>query len=35
MKCPKSFCLEVQLVCDGQDHCENGEDELHCGKLEF
>ena len=33
MKCPNSFCLEIRLVCDGEKHCENGEDELNCGKL--
>ena len=31
-KCPKSFCIEKQFVCDGVPQCENGEDELHCGK---
>ena len=35
MKCPNSFCLEIRLVCDGEKHCENGEDELNCGKLKY
>ena len=32
-KCPDSFCIEKQFVCDGVPQCENGEDEQHCGKL--
>ena len=35
MKCPNSFCLEIRLVCDGEKHCKNGEDELNCGKLKY
>ena len=34
-KCHNSFCLEVKLVCDGESQCENGEDELNCGKIVF
>ena len=30
-KCPKSFCLDGQYVCDGTPHCPDGEDELGCG----
>ena len=34
-KCHNSFCLEVKLVCDGESQCENGEDEINCGKIVF
>lgn len=33
MKCPNSYCIQMWLVCDGQEHCPNGEDELYCGKV--
>ena len=31
-KCPNSFCVERRYVCDGTVHCENGVDELDCGR---
>ena len=30
-KCPESFCVEKQYVCDGIAHCQSGEDEQDCG----
>ena len=31
-KCPESFCVEKQYVCDGIPQCESGEDENDCGE---
>ena len=31
-KCPGSFCVEIQYVCDGVAHCHHGEDEHNCGE---
>ena len=32
-KCPGSFCLENRFVCDGEMNCQNGEDEVDCGRF--
>ncbi|KAJ8298415.1 hypothetical protein KUTeg_024946 [Tegillarca granosa] len=29
-KCPNSFCIDISLLCDGNKHCPNGEDEIGC-----
>ena len=29
-KCPNSYCIPYQYVCDGQWDCWNGEDEINC-----
>ena len=34
-KCPGSFCLKERFVCDGEKHCEHGEDEINCGMHYF
>ena len=31
-KCPRSFCIESQYLCDGILQCKDGEDEENCGK---
>ncbi|XP_069101259.1 uncharacterized protein [Argopecten irradians] len=31
-KCSNSYCIHVRLLCDGQKHCPNGEDEQMCGR---
>ena len=31
-KCPRSFCIESQYVCDGILQCKDGQDEENCSK---
>ena len=31
-KCPGSFCIESQYVCDGILQCKDGQDEENCSK---
>lgn len=41
-ECPKgqylcqhqSYCIDIELICDGISHCIQGDDELDCGKNE-
>ncbi|XP_048738543.2 uncharacterized protein LOC125653234 isoform X2 [Ostrea edulis] len=30
IKCPSSFCIPPRLICDGEKHCKDGADEMHC-----
>lgn len=30
--CPSGRCILNTWICDGQKDCEDGLDELHCGK---
>ncbi len=32
VKCPKSYCLSTNKVCDGVKDCPFGEDEVNCGR---
>lgn len=32
-KCPHSYCIPFQWVCDGKVHCEKGDDEVGCSKI--
>lgn len=32
-KCPRSYCLPLHKVCDGQPDCLGGQDELDCEKF--
>ena len=29
-KCPRSYCIPTRKVCDGEDDCLEGEDEVNC-----
>lgn len=29
-KCPDAYCIPIRLLCDGQWHCPNGDDERQC-----
>lgn len=34
--CPgKKFCISIELICDGINHCFYNEDEMNCRKLQF
>jgi hypothetical protein len=35
IKCPRSFCIPPRLICDGEKHCQDGVDEVNCGKCKF
>lgn len=28
----KSHCIDIELICDGINHCYHGDDEFNCGK---
>ena len=32
-KCPGSYCIPITYICDGENDCIFGEDEVHCNKL--
>ena len=32
-KCPDSYCISLHNICDGKQHCSNGEDEQDCGMI--
>ena len=32
IQCAPGHCLPIDLICDGMFQCENGTDELNCGK---
>ena len=32
-KCPGSYCIPITYICDGENDCIFGEDEVHCDKL--
>lgn len=27
-----SYCIDIELICDGISHCFHGDDENDCGK---
>ena len=29
------YCISIRLVCDGINHCSDGEDEVFCGSSPF
>ena len=33
VKCPGSYCLPLNKICDGQSDCPGGTDEINCGLL--
>lgn len=30
--CPSGSCISTSWLCDGQNDCKDGEDELQCGE---
>ena len=28
----KAHCINIELICDGINHCYQGDDEIDCGK---
>lgn len=31
----RRFCISIELVCDGVNHCLNNDDEIDCGWFSF
>ncbi|KAL4238889.1 hypothetical protein ACF0H5_003596 [Mactra antiquata] len=31
VKCPRSYCIPLNFICDGINQCQGGEDEFGCG----
>ena len=32
LKCPGSYCIDIEHICNNVMDCPNGEDEHGCGK---
>ena len=33
VKCPRAYCIAVEMVCDGYNDCPGGQDEFSCGQV--